>query len=111
MKSKDPDPGSWMNNLDHISQSLETIVLVKIHKLFDADPGWKNSDPGSGMEKFGSGIRDGNSRIWDKHPGSATLVLCSLENRGRTSYRLLAVANRYRTVRCNVNTVSFYLVP
>jgi hypothetical protein len=26
----------------------------------------KNLDPGSGMEKFGSGI-------WDKHPGSATL--------------------------------------
>jgi hypothetical protein len=35
---------------------------LKILKFFDADP-----DPGSAMEKFGSGIRD-------KHPGSATLV-------------------------------------
>jgi hypothetical protein len=31
----------------------------------------KNSDPGSGMEK---------SRIWDKHPGSATLGLSCKEN-------------------------------
>ncbi len=49
------DPG--MNNPDHISESLETIVWgVKIIKFFDADPGsgmekiWigdgKNSDPG-----------------------------------------------------------------
>jgi hypothetical protein len=48
-----------MNILDHISESLETIVLVKIPVLnfFDAD-----ADPeiffypGSGMEKI---------RIWD----------------------------------------------
>jgi hypothetical protein len=33
--------GSGMTNPDHISESL----------FFDADPGWKNSDPGSGMEK------------------------------------------------------------
>ncbi len=48
--------GSGMSNPDHISGSLETIFLVKIHKLFDADtrPGMekirirdgKNSDPG-----------------------------------------------------------------
>ncbi len=31
----------------------------------------KNSDPGSGMEKVGSGIRD-------KHPGSATLLVLML---------------------------------
>jgi hypothetical protein len=34
-------------NLDHISESLETVFLVKILKFFDADPGYK---------KFGSGI-------------------------------------------------------
>ncbi len=43
-----------MNNPDHISESLETIFLIKILKFFDADPR-------SGMEKVGSGIRD-------KHP-------------------------------------------
>jgi hypothetical protein len=32
----------------------------------DPVPGWKNSDPGSGMEKF---------QIGDKHLGSATLIL------------------------------------
>ncbi len=38
-----------MNNLDHISESLETIFWVKIVKFFDADPGF-------GMDK---------TRIWD----------------------------------------------
>jgi hypothetical protein len=43
--------GSGMNNPDHISESLETIVWVKILKFFDADLGsgirdGKNSDPG-----------------------------------------------------------------
>jgi hypothetical protein len=47
-----------------VSESLETIFWVKILKFFDADPG-------SVMEKIGSGIRD-------KHPGSATLVLVKL---------------------------------
>ncbi len=56
-----------MNNPDHIYERLKTIFWVKILKFFDVDPGWKNSDPGFGMEKVGSGIRD-------KHPGSATLV-------------------------------------
>jgi hypothetical protein len=51
--------GSGMNNLDHISESLETVFWVKILKFFDADPG-------SGME---------NIRIRDKHPGSATLTV------------------------------------
>jgi hypothetical protein len=41
-----------MINPDHISKSLEINFLwVKILKIFDADPG-------SGMEKFGSGIRN-----------------------------------------------------
>jgi hypothetical protein len=54
-----------MNNPDHIFESLETTFGVKILKFFAADPG-------SGMEKFGSGME--KSRIRDKHPGSATLV-------------------------------------
>jgi hypothetical protein len=48
-----------MNNQDHISESLEKLLWVKILKFFDVDPG-------SGMEKtldlgcnkFGSGTRD-----------------------------------------------------
>ncbi len=48
-----------MNNPDHISESFETIIWVKILKFFDAGPGsgmkkirirdGKNSDPGSGI--------------------------------------------------------------
>ncbi len=61
--------GSGMNISDHIFKGLETIFWVKILKFFDADPdSWifLTLDPGFGVEKFGSGIRD-------KHPGSATL--------------------------------------
>ncbi len=49
-----------MNNPDHISQSSETIFVLKYLHFFIQmrDPGWK---------KFGPGIRD-------KHLGSATLV-------------------------------------
>jgi hypothetical protein len=47
-------------------RELETIFWVKILKFFDADPGWKNSNLGSCMEKI---------RIRDKHPGSATLQI------------------------------------
>jgi hypothetical protein len=64
--------GSGMNIPDHISVSLETIFGFKILKLFDVDPNrgsgiFLTLDPGSGMEKIGSGIRD-------KLPGSATLL-------------------------------------
>jgi hypothetical protein len=47
VKSQDPDlgSGSGMNIQDHISESLETIFWVKIHKFFGADP-----DPGSGVQ-------------------------------------------------------------
>jgi hypothetical protein len=48
-----------MNKPEHIFESLETIFGVKILKFFDAEPG-------SGMEKFGSGIRDGKKSV----PGS-----------------------------------------
>jgi hypothetical protein len=52
-----------MNIPDHISESLETIFLVKkILEFFDADPDpgagiFLTLDPGPGMEKFKSGIR------------------------------------------------------
>jgi hypothetical protein len=64
-ENQDPDPGSaaGMNIPDHISGSLETIFWDKILQFFDADadpdpdPGFGNLfDPGSGMEKFVSGI-------------------------------------------------------
>ncbi len=63
--------GSGMNNLNHISESLETNFWAKILKFFDAGPG-------SGMEKIL--IRDPSMekiriRIRDKHPGSATMVI------------------------------------
>jgi hypothetical protein len=60
-ESQHQDPGSGMNNPDHIFSSLETIFLlflgVKILKFFDEDPGWR---------QFGSGIRDGKK----SDPGS-----------------------------------------
>jgi hypothetical protein len=40
-------------DLDHNSESLETLFGLKILKFFYADP--ESFDPGSGMEKFGSG--------------------------------------------------------
>ncbi len=58
VKNQDADPGWTLNNPNHISESLDTLFWAKILKFFDADPG-------SGMEKI---------RIWDKHPGSATLI-------------------------------------
>jgi len=49
--------GSGMNILDHISEGLEKFFWVKILKILvvDPDPGIVLT-PGSGMEKFGSGI-------------------------------------------------------
>ncbi len=52
-----------MNHPDHIYESLETILWVKILEFFYADPG-------SGLEKIR--IRDPDY----KHPGSATLIVC-----------------------------------
>jgi hypothetical protein len=72
-ENQHPDPGSGMNNPDHIFLELRNHFFaffgVKILKFFDEDPGSgmetvRIRDPGSGMEK---------SRIRDKHPGSATL--------------------------------------
>jgi hypothetical protein len=61
-----------MNNLDHISERLETIFWVI--KIIQADPAWKKFVPGSGIEKI---------RIPDKHPGSATLPVPFLYFNGR----------------------------
>jgi hypothetical protein len=47
---KKSGPGSVLENPDHISESLETIFRVKIHKFYDADPGWKKF--GSRVEKI-----------------------------------------------------------
>ncbi len=57
-----------MNDLDHISEILETIFRVKILNFLDADPEWqkfrsgiryeKNSDPGRQIR-----IRDKRPRI------------------------------------------------
>jgi hypothetical protein len=74
-ESQHQDPGSGMNNPDHIFKSLETIFLLFLGlKYLNSlmrfrDPGWR---------QFGSGIRDGKksdpgSGNQDKHPGSATL--------------------------------------
>jgi hypothetical protein len=60
-ESQHPDPGSGMNNPDHILKSLETIFFaflgVKILKFFDEDPGSEIRDGDSSDP--GSGIRDG----------------------------------------------------
>jgi hypothetical protein len=58
-----------MNVPDHISESLETIFWVTNTWIL-----WCGS--GSGIQNLfdpGSRIRDGKTRILDKHPGSATL--------------------------------------
>ncbi len=60
---KKSGPGSgiriWENNPDHISESLETILRVKIPKLFDTDPGIRDEKKiGSGMEKIKIRIQD-----------------------------------------------------
>jgi hypothetical protein len=55
------DLGSGMNIPDHSSRVSKQFLGLKIHKCFDADadpgsflpwiqdPGWKNSDPGAGI--------------------------------------------------------------
>jgi hypothetical protein len=65
----DKHPGSYFRDL---STGINFFGL-KILKFFDADPDQRSRilstlDPGFGMEKIRSGIRE-------KHPRSATLVL------------------------------------
>ncbi len=72
------DPGSGMGKKSRNPRWTSWIIFPRAYKQFfwfyilkffdaDADPGiFLTLDPGSGMEKFVSGIRD-------KHPGSVTL--------------------------------------
>jgi|688.fasta_scaffold1380369_1 hypothetical protein len=62
--AKKSGSGSGINNADHISESLETLVGLKYLNSLVRIRDQKISDLGSGMEKF---------KIQDKHPGSATL--------------------------------------
>ncbi len=54
--------GIWIRDeqLGSYFLELRNHFFGKILKFIDADPGWKNLDPGSGMEK---------SRIRDPGPG------------------------------------------
>ncbi len=69
-----------MNNPGHISESLETIFWVKILKLFDAgpDPGWKNSDPESGINIRNTAIPYGEAGSYLKTLFQAPLKLVFL---------------------------------
>jgi hypothetical protein len=71
-KIQDEHPRSYFRELRN------NFFGLKICKFFDEEPDSGSGifftlDPGSGMEKFGSGIRDKHpgSAIRDKHPGSA----------------------------------------
>jgi len=68
-KNSDPISGIRNNISDHFYESLVTVFWVKILKFSVAVP-----DPGSGIEKSGSEIRDVKIIIQDTHPGSATLI-------------------------------------
>jgi hypothetical protein len=55
-----------MNIPDLIFESLETFFGFKILKFFDSDPDQgiqKLFEPGSGMEKFGSGMFFGTHTV------------------------------------------------
>ena len=70
-ESQHPDPGSGMNNPDHIFLELRNHFFaffgVKILKFFDEDPGsgirdGDSSDPG--WKKVGSGINIPDPQHW-----------------------------------------------
>jgi hypothetical protein len=57
VKNQDSGYGSGMKNPDHISESLETVFLIKILRCGSGifmiwDLGWINSDLGSGIRKL-----------------------------------------------------------
>jgi hypothetical protein len=67
-------PGSGMNNPNHISESLETIFFwFKILNYFDADPGWKKSDP-QHWSYLGKTVANINLAAMSAHV--APLLLC-----------------------------------
>jgi hypothetical protein len=53
--------GSGMNIPDHFSESLETVLGLKIFNFFDADPIWNLFDPRAGIRKLKIRIRDPGS--------------------------------------------------
>jgi hypothetical protein len=71
-----------MNIPDHISESLETLIWVKIIEFFNTDP-----DPGSIIFLT---LDPGRKKFRDKHPGSATLAR-NQENGNKTYLRHPAV--------------------
>jgi hypothetical protein len=77
--------GSGMYIPDHISESLETILGIKILKFFDADP-----------DSFLPLIRDGTFWIQDKHPESAKLKKINLK---RYRKNIWEICNRNFSLR------------
>jgi hypothetical protein len=60
-KINNPDPGSGMNNQDHIFEAWKPFfcfLVVKIIKFFDEDLVWR---------QFGSGIGNEKNRIQIRH--------------------------------------------
>jgi hypothetical protein len=57
-KNPDPDLGFGKNIPDHFSESLKTVFFC--YKYLNSL--MQIQDPGSGMEKFASGIRDSECR-------------------------------------------------
>jgi hypothetical protein len=96
--------GSAMINPDHISESLETIFLVKILKFFDVDPG-------SVMGKFGSGI---NILILDpqhcvqlsSRSSLCYFLICTVRNRGTVSYSSHVKTKIHETRRNKISIIS-----
>jgi hypothetical protein len=58
MKVADTVAGVWRSYLKIFDLEMPQIIGDDImsFSVADPDPGWKSSDPGSGMEKVGSGI-------------------------------------------------------
>jgi hypothetical protein len=59
-----------MNNPDHISRAYKPFFGFKYLNSF-----MRIQDPGSGMEKFGSGIRDGKKKIRRTQVGARPSIL------------------------------------
>jgi hypothetical protein len=84
--------GSGMNIPGHICESLETIFSVTNTEILCCGSGYGNRnlfDPGSGKEKFGSGIRD-------KHHGSTTLFSTDPQQSWSGGMKKSTVPDTYR---------------